>query len=98
MDCNILSNYRPVSNLTFVSEIIEITVTFQLNKYLINNNLNESLQSGYESGQNTVTMTMSMINVDLSLQPPEDIKNASTFENFKSVIKTHLFKVAFTDK
>jgi len=27
-----------------------------------------------------------------------DIINASSLENFKSVLKTHLFKVAFTDK
>ena len=27
-----------------------------------------------------------------------DIRNASSLENFKSVLKTHLFRVAFTDK
>ena len=42
MDCNILNNYRPVSNLTFLSKVIEKAVAFHLNKYLINNNLNES--------------------------------------------------------
>ena len=45
MEYNILNNYRPVSNLTFVSKVIEKAVAFHLNKYLINNNLNESLQS-----------------------------------------------------
>ena len=29
---------------------------------------------------------------------PADIRNASSLENFKSVLKTHLFKVAITDK
>jgi len=29
---------------------------------------------------------------------PADFGNALSFENFKSVLKTHLFKVAFTDK
>jgi len=29
---------------------------------------------------------------------PADIRNASSPENFKSVLKTHMFKVAFTDK
>ena len=27
-----------------------------------------------------------------------DIRNASSLENFKSLLKAHLFKVAFTDK
>jgi len=29
---------------------------------------------------------------------PADIRNASSLENFKSVLKTHMFRVAFTDK
>jgi len=29
---------------------------------------------------------------------PADIRNASSLENYKFVLKTHLFKVAFTDK
>ena len=55
MDCNNLINYRPVSNLTFSSKVIEKTVALHLNKYLINNNLNESLQSVYKSGHSTET-------------------------------------------
>jgi len=55
MDCNILNKYRPVSNLTFLSKVIEKAVAFHLNKYLINNNLNESLQSAYKTGHSTET-------------------------------------------
>jgi len=44
MDCNILNNYRPVSNFIFLSKVIEI-----------NNNFNESLQSAYKSGHITQT-------------------------------------------
>jgi len=47
MDRNILNNYRPVSNLIFLSEVTERTIALYLNKYSINNNLNESLQSAY---------------------------------------------------
>ena len=43
MYCYILNNYRPVSNITFLSKVIERAVAFHLNKYLINNNLTESL-------------------------------------------------------
>ena len=56
MNYNILNNYIPVSksNLTFLSKVIEKAVAFHLNKYLINNNLNESLQSAaYKSGHST---------------------------------------------
>jgi len=55
MDCNILNNYRSVWNLTFLSKVIERAVACHLNKYLINNNLNESLQSVYKSGHSTET-------------------------------------------
>ena len=55
MDCNILNNYRPVSNLIFLSKVIEKAVAFHLNEYLINNNLNESLQSASKSAHITET-------------------------------------------
>ena len=60
MDCNILNNYRPVSNLTFVSKIIEREVAFHLNKYLINNNFKGSLQSAYKSDHSTETVLVRM--------------------------------------
>ena len=62
MDCNILNNYRPVSNLTFLFKVIERVVAFHLNKYLINNNLNESLHSAYKSGQSTETALVQVKN------------------------------------
>jgi hypothetical protein len=40
------SNFRPISNLKFLSEIIEKAVATQLMEHLVNNNLEESLQSG----------------------------------------------------
>ena len=55
MDCNILNNYIPLINFTFLSKVIEKAVAFHLNEYLINNNLNESLQSAYKSGHITET-------------------------------------------
>jgi len=53
MDCNILNNYTPVSNITVVSKVIEKAVAFHQNKYLIIINLNESLHSVYKSGHLT---------------------------------------------
>ena len=50
MDCNIQNNYRPVSNLTLLSEVIEKSVAFHLKKHLFNNIPNESQPSAYKSG------------------------------------------------
>jgi len=55
MDRAILNNYRSVSNPTFVFKVIERTFAFYLNKYLINNNLNESLQSAPKRCQSIET-------------------------------------------
>jgi len=34
-----MSNYRPVSNLSFMSEVVERVVAEQLNEYLLTNDL-----------------------------------------------------------
>ena len=39
LDNNILKNYRPVSNLTFISKVIEKVISGRLNEHLINNSL-----------------------------------------------------------
>ena len=41
-------NFRPVSNLPFISKVIEIVVAAQLVNYINDNNLGESLQSAYK--------------------------------------------------
>jgi len=48
LSCEDLSNYRPISNLTFLSKAIEKVVAFQLNNHLNKNNLNVTLQSAYK--------------------------------------------------
>jgi len=62
LDCNILNNYIPVSNPAFLSKVIERAVVFHPNKYFINNNLNDSLQSSYKSGQSNETALVRMEN------------------------------------
>ena len=39
LDCNVLNNYPPVSNLSYFSEITERAVAVQLSKYLLDSNL-----------------------------------------------------------
>ena len=43
-----MSNYRPVSNLSFISKVIERVVTSQLIKHLEKNSLAERFQSAYK--------------------------------------------------
>ena len=51
----VLKNYRPVSNITFVSKIIEKYALKSLNNYMSNNNLCDPLQSAYKSLHTTET-------------------------------------------
>ena len=46
-DCESFTNFRPVSNLKFLSKLIEKCVYGQLNKYFPDNDLNEKYQSAY---------------------------------------------------
>jgi exonuclease III len=53
LDCNNLKNYRPVSNLTYVSKIMEKVVASQLKEHLVMNNVMEPFQSAYCTGRST---------------------------------------------
>jgi hypothetical protein len=55
LDQDILNNYRPVSNLCFLSKTLERVVAKQLNSYLLSNNLREPMQSAYTNGHSTET-------------------------------------------
>ena len=48
LDFEIFSNFRPVSNLKFLSKVIEKVAAMRLTNYLCDNDLNESLQSAYK--------------------------------------------------
>ena len=62
LDNNILKNYRPVSNLSFVSKLIEKCVIKQLQEHLEQNNLTEAYQSAYRSGHSTETALLRVSN------------------------------------
>ncbi len=52
LDPEVLANYRPISNLPFLSEILEV-VADQLNDFLQNNSLFEMFQSGFRRHHST---------------------------------------------
>ena len=55
LDQNILKNYRPVSNLPFLSKILEKVVLHQLKAHLVSNSLQEKFQSAYKCKHSTET-------------------------------------------
>ena len=58
----VLKNYRPVSNLTFVSKLIEKTVSSQLISHLENNDLLETFQSSYKPRHSTESALLRVSN------------------------------------
>ena len=53
LDCNALKNYRPVSNLPYISKIVEKVVAARLQKHLQDNQLYEPMQSAYRPAYST---------------------------------------------
>jgi len=60
LDSSDLNNFRPVSNLSFVSKIIERVVSLQLRNYLNVNNLLPLNQSGYRNFHSTETALLNI--------------------------------------
>ena len=62
LDPEILKNYRPVSNLNFVSKLIEKLVASRLNNHLQKHDLMESMQSAYRKFHSTETALLRVKN------------------------------------
>ena len=75
LDYQEFKNFRPVSNLTFLSKVIEKVVALQLIDYIDNNGLCEVFQSAYRAHHNTETALLRVYN---------DI--AMSIDNQKSVV------------
>ena len=62
LNADILKHYRPVSNLAFISKIIEKAVVLQLNDHLMTNDLFETYQSAYRRFHSTETALLKVQN------------------------------------
>ena len=58
LDFEIFSNFRPVSNLKFLSKVIEKVAALRLTNYLCDNDLNENLQSAYKKHHSCETAVL----------------------------------------
>jgi len=61
LDQNNLSNYRPVSNIPFMSKLLEKVFLSQLNAHLLSNGLYDSFQSAYRANRSTETSLLRII-------------------------------------
>ena len=62
LDSDVLNNYRPVSNLSFISKLIEKCVHLQLTEHIEKNKLFPQLQSGYRKGHSCETAVLKIHN------------------------------------
>jgi exonuclease III len=62
LDPNELNNFRPISNLPFLSKILEKVVLHQLSQHLLTNNLLSLHQSAYRAGHSTETALIRILN------------------------------------
>ena len=62
LDPEVLGNYRPVSNLPYLSKILERAVADQLQGHLDTNGLHVKFQSAYRRGHSTETALLRILN------------------------------------
>lgn len=62
LDPEILKNYRPVSNLSFLSKIIEKVIATRILQHIVSNDIIDSFQSAYKSGHSTETALLRVYN------------------------------------
>jgi hypothetical protein len=61
LDSEELKNYRPVSNLPYISKVIEKVIVQQVDSHMKENALYESHQSAYRKGHSTETALVKII-------------------------------------
>jgi hypothetical protein len=87
LDPNELKNYRPVSNLSFVSKILEKVVLQQLLMHLSDNKLQETHQSAYRKGHSVETAVLSVFQ-DLLSKMDQSLLSFTAFLDLSAAFDT----------
>ena len=61
-DREMLKNYRPVSNLSFLSKVIEKIISIRILGHILDNNIVDSFQSVYRTGHSCETALLRVYN------------------------------------
>ena len=62
LDPNIIANYHPISQLPFLSKILERIVAIQFNRYIAENKLYDIYQNAFRRGHSTETALQQILN------------------------------------
>ena len=62
LDCEALKNYRPISNLPFLSKLIEKVIAERLVSHMQDNGMVEKFQSAYKANHSTETALLRVYN------------------------------------
>ena len=62
LDYDTFQNYRPISNLSFISKLVERVVLVRLNAHMAANNLHNDNQYGYKKFHSTETLLLKFMN------------------------------------
>ena len=62
LDREMLKNYRPVSNLSFLSKVIEKVISIRILGHILDNNIVDSFQSAYRTGHSCETALLRVYN------------------------------------
>jgi len=65
LDHNLMGNYRPITNLQFLSKLIEKVVLKRLNSHMTTNNLHCSSQFGYKKHHSTEALLLQVVDETL---------------------------------
>ena len=66
-------NYGPVSNLSYISKLLEKVISCQLKEYKQENRLDEPLQSAYEHSHSTQTALLKVFNDTLTKMDAKEL-------------------------
>ena len=87
LSVNNLKNYRPVTNLSFISKIIEKVVSNRLQAYINSNKLNNPMQSAYRKSHSTETALLRVHN-DISVSLDKGHVTALTLLDLSAAFDT----------